>query len=229
MLDNLKTQVLIANKRLVSENLVVLTWGNVSAFDAKTKLIVIKPSGVEYSNMTEEDLVVVDLDGNTVEGKLNPSSDTATHIEIYKAFPQIGGIVHTHSPEATAWAQACRAIPCYGTTHADLFYGDVPCTRYLTEEEVNESYEKSTGIVIVDTFKDVDPLTKPGILVAGHASFTWGRDANTAVDNAISLEVMARMARYTLQINPDSKTLPEFIKDKHYLRKHGKNAYYGQN
>ena len=230
MLEKLKEEVFAANQRLVTSGLVVLTWGNASAFDPETKLVVIKPSGVDYDKMTPADMVVVDLDGKVVEGNLRPSSDTPTHIEFYKNFAGVRGAVHTHSTEATAWAQACREIPAYGTTHADTFHGPVPLTRILTEQEVAEAYELNTGKVIVERFKDLEPLAVPGVLVAGHAPFTWGKDAADAVDHAIALEAIAKMARLTEQIaaaRPAQGLVP-YVGEKHYQRKHGKNAYYGQ-
>ena len=233
MLENLKEEVLIANKRLIESGLVVLTWGNASGYDNHEKLCVIKPSGVDYSKMKASDMVVLDLDGNIVEGDLRPSSDTPTHLEFYKAFASAGvaGAVHTHSIEATAWAQAAREIPCYGTTHADQFHGAVPCTRHLTAEEVEEDYEGNTGKVIVELFKGANPLERPGVLVAGHAPFTWGKTADAAVDNAIALEAFARMARLTemLSAQKPAPELPTYVGEKHFMRKHGPNAYYGQN
>ncbi len=227
MLEKLKEEVFVANQRLVASGLVVLTWGNASGYDPESGLVVIKPSGVGYDVMKPSDMVVVDLEGRIVEGELNPSSDTPTHLEFYRNFKGVRGAVHTHSVEATAWAQACREIPCYGTTHADQFHGHVPVTRFLTETEVEEAYELNTGKVIVDLFKDRDPLAQPGVLVAGHAPFTWGQTPAKAVDNAVALEAMARMARLTEQLG--SKTeLPAYIGEKHYMRKHGPNAYYGQ-
>ena len=230
MLDSLKKEVFEANQRLVTSGLVVLTWGNASAFDPETKLVVIKPSGVDYDKMQPSDMVVVDLDGNVVEGNLRPSSDTPTHIEFYKHFEGVRGAVHTHSTEATAWAQACREIPAYGTTHADTFHGPVPLTRFLTEQEVAEAYELNTGKVIVERFKDLEPMAVPGVLVAGHAPFTWGKNAADAVDHAIALEAIAKMARLTEQIHAAAKApdLVPYVGEKHYQRKHGKNAYYGQ-
>ena len=230
MLEQLKKDVFAANQRLVSSGLVVLTWGNASGYDPETKLVVIKPSGVDYDKMTANDMVVVDLDGKVVEGSLRPSSDTATHIEFYKNFEGVRGAVHTHSVEATAWAQACREIPAYGTTHADTFHGPVPLTRFLTEQEVAEAYELNTGKVIVERFKDLEPLAVPGVLVAGHAPFTWGKDPADAVDHAIALEAIAKMARLTEQIHAAAKApgLVPYVGEKHYQRKHGKNAYYGQ-
>lgn len=232
MLEDLKKKVYHANMRLVDEGLVVLTWGNVSGRDPETGFFVIKPSGVPYGLLKPRDMVVVNLEGHVVEGQCRPSSDTPTHVALYKAFPTIGGVVHTHSTEATAWAQAEREIPCYGTTHADQFHGPVPLTRYLTEEEVNAAYEANTGKVIVELFAGTNPLERPGVLVPGHGPFTWGTDAMKAVDNAVALEAMARMARLTEQLRgtPEAakRALPAYVGEKHYLRKHGPNAYYGQ-
>lgn len=230
MLDALKEDVWRANRRLVDSGLVILTWGNASGFDPGSGLVAIKPSGVAYDAMTPADMVVVDLDGKVVEGTLNPSSDTPTHLEFYRNFPGVCGAVHTHSVEATAWAQACREIPCYGTTHADQFHGPVPVTRYLTEEEVAEAYERNTGRVIVELFRGRDPLAQPGVLVAGHAPFTWGATPEKAVENAIALEAMAHMARLTEELSTgrSASPLPEYISEKHYQRKHGPAAYYGQ-
>ena len=227
MLEKLKEEVWRANLRLVESGLVVLTWGNASGFDAETGLVVIKPSGVGYDVMKPSDMVVVDLCGKVVEGALNPSSDTPTHLQLYCYFHDVRGIVHTHSVEATAWAQACREIPCYGTTHADQFYGPVPVTRMLTAEEVAETYELSTGTAIVELFRDADPLARPGALVAGHAPFTWGQSPAKAVDNAIALEAMAKMARLTEQLG-HREILPAYVGEKHFQRIHGPHAYYGQ-
>lgn len=227
MLEKLKEDVYRANMRLVESGLVVLTWGNASGFDPETGLVVIKPSGVGYDVMKPSDMVVLDLSGKVVEGDLNPSSDTPTHLEFYRNFKGVKGAVHTHSTEATAWAQACREIPCYGTTHADQFHGSVPLTRFLTREEVEAAYELNTGKVIVELFKDKDPLAQPGVLVAGHAPFTWGPNPQKAVDNAVALEAMAKMARLTEQLG-NKTPLPAYVGEKHYLRKHGPNAYYGQ-
>jgi len=227
MLSELKKAVYLANMQLVYHDLVIFTWGNVSGIDRDKGLVVIKPSGVEYDAMTADDMVVTDLEGRVVEGNLKPSSDTLTHIELYKAFPGIGGIVHTHSPWATAWAQAGRPIPALGTTHADYFYGDIPCTRSLTKEEVETAYEVETGKVIIETFLNMDPLAVPGVIVSNHAPFTWGLNPAQAVHNARVLEEVAKMAFHTLQLNPQA-SMDSFLLDKHYLRKHGKNAYYGQ-
>ena len=230
MLEELRKQVYCANMELPRRNLVTFTWGNVSGIDRETGLLVIKPSGVEYEELTPEKLVVVDLHGSVVEGDLNPSSDTKTHIELYKAFPQLGGIVHTHSPYAVAWAQAGRDIPCYGTTHADYFYGAVPCTRHLTEAEITEDYEGNTGKVIVETFRGrgIDPMAVPAVLVCKHGPFTWGKTCAKAVENALVLEECAHMARLTEQFAPGVAPAPSYLQDKHYFRKHGPNAYYGQ-
>ena len=227
MLEDLKLRVYQANLDLVKHNLVLFTWGNVSGIDRKANLIVIKPSGVSYDAMKPENIVVVDFEFNVVDGNLKPSSDTLTHIELYKAFPGIGGIVHTHSTYAVAWAQALRAIPALGTTHADHFYGEIPCTRELTNEEIERGYEKETGTVIVDTFKDIDPLHIPGVLVGNHGPFAWGTDPEKAVYNAVVLEEVARMAFFTMQIGNVSP-IKQYLLDKHFNRKHGKNAYYGQ-
>jgi L-ribulose-5-phosphate 4-epimerase len=227
MLEDLKLRVYQANLDLVKHNLVLFTWGNVSGIDRKANLIVIKPSGVSYDAMKPENMVVVDFECNVVDGNLKPSSDTLTHIELYKAFPGIGGIVHTHSTYAVAWAQALRAIPALGTTHADHFYGEIPCTRELTNEEIERGYEKETGTVIVDTFKDIDPLHVPGVLVGNHGPFAWGTDPEKAVYNAVVLEEVARMAFFTMQIGNVSP-IKQYLLDKHFNRKHGKNAYYGQ-
>lgn len=230
MLEELRRQVWAANRDLPRRGLVTLTWGNVSGIDRATGLVVIKPSGVEYDELTPENLVVVDLDGHVAEGTLRPSSDTATHLELYKAFPAVGGIVHTHSTHATAWAQARRDLPCYGTTHADTFYGPVPCTRQLTPAEVQNEYEKHTGTVIVETFRErgIDAAAVPGVLCACHGPFTWGGDAAKAVENAVILEEVARMALLTRQVDPAAVPAPQYLLDKHYHRKHGPGAYYGQ-
>ncbi len=228
MLEQLKEKVCRANLNLVAHGLVIFTWGNVSAIDRETNLVVIKPSGVSYDGMTAQDMVVVDMDGHVVEGKYRPSSDTPTHLELYRAFPEMGGVVHTHSTYATAFAQAGRCIPAYGTTHADYFHGDVPCARALTEKEVNTAYEKNTGLVIVETLAGKDAGEVPAILVKNHGPFAWGRDADEAVYHAAVLEEVARMALLTEQMNPQVQRADQYLLDKHYLRKHGKNAYYGQ-
>ena len=229
MLEELKKEVCEANLKLVDLGLVLFTWGNVSGLDEETNLMVIKPSGVPYDNMTFKDMVVVDMKGKVVEGKYNPSSDTATHIEIYKHFEGVGGVVHTHSKWGTIYSQAGKSIPALGTTHADNFYGEIPCTPALSEDQVKNEYEKQTGLQIVDTFneKAVDYLAIPGVVVTNHAPFTWGKDAVKAVENAAVLEYCAEMAYYALDINKDAK-MSNYILDKHYLRKHGRNAYYGQ-
>jgi L-ribulose-5-phosphate 4-epimerase len=229
MLKDLKELVYEANMELPKRGLITYTWGNVSGIDREKGLFVIKPSGVDYDDLKPEDMVVVDLEGNKVEGKYKPSSDTPTHLELYKAFENVGGIVHTHSPWATSWAQATREIPCYGTTHADYFYGAIPCARSLTAEEINGAYEKNTGLVIIETFKDKDPMSVPGVLCSNHGPFTWGKDAAQAVHNAVVLEEVAKMASRTERLNPNVLPAPQVLQDKHYLRKHGANAYYGQN
>ena len=226
MLEELKKQVYEANMELPRRGLITYTWGNVSGIDRASGLFVIKPSGVDYDELRPEDMVVMDLDGNKVEGDYNPSSDTPTHLELYKAFPEVGGIVHTHSPWATSWAQAGRSIPCYGTTHADYFYGEIPCARSLTEEEINGEYEKNTGLVIIETFRGKNPMHIPGVLCTNHGPFTWGKDADNAVHNAVVLEEVAKMACRTELLKPE--TAPQELQDKHYYRKHGANAYYGQ-
>jgi L-ribulose-5-phosphate 4-epimerase len=227
MLNELKNDVLEANLDLVRLGLVIFTWGNVSGIDRERGLVVIKPSGVSYDKMKATDMVVTDLEGNVVEGHLKPSSDTPTHLVLYKAFPHIGGVVHTHSSWATSWAQAGMAVPALGTTHADYFYGPIPCTRKLTEEEISKAYELETGNVIVDTFSNLDPDAVPGVLVNNHAPFSWGKNPHEAVHNAKVLEEVAMMAYHTLQINP-SAGIDQFLLDKHFFRKHGKDAYYGQ-
>ena len=230
MLEALKQEVYEANMELPRRGLVTYTWGNVSGIDREKGLFVIKPSGVDYDKLTADDMVVMDLEGNRVEGRYNPSSDTATHLELYKAFPALGGIVHTHSPHATAWAQAGRALPCYGTTHADYFYGDIPCARCLTAEEIVEAYEKNTGLVIIETFRalGLDPAYVPAVLCKHHGPFAWGKSAAEAVHNAVVLEEVAKMNYMTEIINPRVERAPQCMQDKHFLRKHGPNAYYGQ-
>lgn len=224
----LREAVLKANLELPRHGLVTFTWGNVSGRHAASGLVAIKPSGVPYDALQLEDIVVLTADGERVAGTLKPSSDTPTHLALYRAWPQLGGIVHTHSTHATAWAQAGRPIPALGTTHADYFHGPVPCSRPLTREEVEGDYEHTTGSVIVETLSGNDPLACPGILVAEHAPFAWGRDAHQAVHNAVVIEEVARMALYTLALNPLRGPIADHLLDKHYLRKHGKNAYYGQ-
>ncbi|MFW5753669.1 MAG: L-ribulose-5-phosphate 4-epimerase [Marinilabiliaceae bacterium] len=227
MLKELKKEVYEANMALVRHGLVTLTWGNASAIDRDQGLFVIKPSGVSYDEMKPSHMVVLNLNGEVVDGDLKPSSDTPTHLALYRHFPGIGGIVHTHSSMATAWAQAGRAIPAYGTTHADHFYGEVPCTRKLNEEEVHRNYELETGLVIVERFENLDPAAVPAVLVNGHAPFTWGKDADDAVKNAVVVEEVAKMALNT-EILGQQQPLDHFLLEKHYSRKHGKNAYYGQ-
>ena len=229
MLEQLKKIVYKANMELPRHGLVTFTWGNVSAVDRASGCFVIKPSGVEYEQLSPEDMVVMDFSGNRLEGTYNPSSDTATHLELYKAFPEIGGIVHTHSPWATSWAQAGRGIPCYGTTHADYMYGEIPCLRCLTKEEIEGAYEKNTGLLIADYYKDKDYQAVPACLCKNHGPFVWGKDAMEAVHNAVVLEEVAKMAARSEQINPRVLPAPRELQDKHYLRKHGTDAYYGQN
>jgi len=231
MLDDLKQQVLKANLALPRYGLVTFTWGNVSAVDRESGLVVIKPSGVEYDDMTADDMVVVDLQtGAVVEGKKKPSSDTQTHLALYRAFPTVGGIVHTHSRHATIWSQAGQDLPAWGTTHADYFYGDIPCTRLMTAAEIAQDYELETGHVIIDTFqqRDIDPAAVPAVLVHSHGPFAWGPDAETAVHNAVVLEEIAYMGIFSRQLTPQLPNMQQELLDKHYLRKHGKNAYYGQ-
>ena len=231
MLETLKQQVYEANMELPRRGLVTYTWGNVSGIDRAGGFVVIKPSGVAYEELTSDKMVVVDLQtGTIVEGSLNPSSDTKTHLELYKAFPALGGIVHTHSPFAVAWAQAGQDIPCYGTTHADYFYGPIPCARHLTAAELEEDYETNTGKVIVETFqnRNIDPVAVPAVICHSHGPFTWGRNAAQAVYHAVVLEEVAKMALFTRQIDPAAAPAPQSMQDKHYLRKHGPNAYYGQ-
>ena len=228
MLEELKKQVYEANMELPRRGLITYTWGNVSGIDREKGLFVIKPSGVDYDKLKPDDMVVMDLNGNKVEGEYRPSSDTATHLELYKAFKDIGGIVHTHSPHATAWAQAGRDLPCYGTTHADYFYGDIPCARNLTPQEIEDGYEKNTGLVIIETFKGLNPMYVPGVLCKNHGPFTWGKDAFDAVHNAVVLEEIAKMDYMTEVICPSAERAPQCMQDKHFMRKHGPNAYYGQ-
>ena len=230
MLEELKERVYRANMELPEKGLILYTWGNVSGIDREKGLIVIKPSGVEYENMKASDMVVVDLEGNVVEGDLKPSSDTATHIELYKAFEEVGGIVHTHSTWATIWAQSGRDIKAYGTTHADYFYGSIPCTRKMTTEEIEGEYEKETGKVIVETYKErgLNPLYVPGVLVNSHGPFTWGKTPEEAVHNSVVLEEIGRMAASMKMFNSNTESMQQELLDKHFLRKHGANAYYGQ-
>ena len=230
MLKELKEEVLQANLKLVEYGLVILTWGNVSAITADRKYVVIKPSGVDYAVMKAEDMVVTDLEGHVVEGSLRPSSDLDTHLAIYRAFPSVNAVVHTHSRYATALAQAERSLPCYGTTHADTFYGEVPCTRHLTAEEVEGDYEANTGLVIAETFRDKDPEAVPAVLVRKHGPFAWGKNCRKAVENALILEETAHMALLTEQMSQRTAApAPQYLQDKHYFRKHGPNATYGQN
>ena len=228
MLENLKRQVYEANCKLLEYGLVIFTWGNVSAIDRESGLIVIKPSGVEYSELLPEKMTIVDLNGKIIEGALKPSSDTPTHIELYKSFKTIGGITHTHSSYATSFAQALTSVKPYGTTHADYFYGEVPCTRILTADEIKEDYEKNTGMVIAEAFKDKDETAVPGVLVANHGPFCWGKDAQESVYHAKVLEEVAKTAIMTRLINSGAEGIGQYILDKHYFRKHGKSAYYGQ-
>ncbi len=231
MFEKLKAEVCQANLDLVAKGLVIETWGNVSGIDRKRGLVVIKPSGVPYDGMKPKHMVVVSLaSGQVVTGKLKPSSDTATHLVLYRAFPAIGGIVHTHSLYATAWAQACKGLPAYGTTQADYWYGDVPCTRLLKPAEIQKDYEANTGHVIIETFKKLkfDAMQHPAVLVASHGPFAWGRDVADAVHNAVVLEFVARLASETLRINPNVESMQSVLLDRHFLRKHGAGAYYGQ-
>ena len=228
-IKELKKQVYEANMQLPKHGLVTFIWGNVSGIDRELGLFVIKPSGVEYDKLTPDDMVVMDLMGNKEEGSLNPSSDTKTHMILYRRFPQIGGVVHTHSTWATSWAQAGRDIPCYGTTHADYIYGSIPCARNLTAQELQD-YEENTGVLIADLFEDrgIEPMAVPGVLCKNHGPFTWGTDADNAVHNAVVLEEVAKMAALCELINPRAGEAPKCLQDKHYMRKHGPNAYYGQ-
>lgn len=230
MLEELKQKVFEANMLLPKYGLVTFTWGNVSGIDRESGLFVIKPSGVDYETMSADDMVVMDLNGNRVEGHYKPSSDTPTHLELYKAFPEVGGIVHTHSSYATSWAQAGRGIPCYGTTHADYMYGEIPCARCLTKEEIDGAYEENTGHLIVNLFRelDKDPMAVPAVLCKNHGPFAWGKDPHEAVHNAVVLEEVAKMAYRAETINARIQPAPQELQDKHYFRKHGANAYYGQ-
>ncbi|SNS47662.1 L-ribulose 5-phosphate 4-epimerase [Anaerovirgula multivorans] len=228
MQRDLKKMVLEANLELPQRELVTYTWGNVSGIDRERGLVVIKPSGVSYEAMKVEDLVVVDLEGNQIEGELKPSSDTSTHLMLYKAFSSIGGIVHTHSTWATIWAQMGKSIPPLGTTHADYFYGDIPCTRKMKKEEIEAHYEKETAALIIETFREIDPSYIPGVLVCNHGPFAWGKDAKEAVHNAVVLEKIAEMAYHTVSLNDKTPIIDDVLLDKHFLRKHGINAYYGQ-
>lgn len=229
MLKSLKEEVLLANLDLPRYGLVTFTWGNVSGIDRDKGLIVIKPSGVPYDELKAEHLVVLDLDGNKIEGDLNPSSDTATHLVLYRNFKEINGIVHTHSSWATSWAQAGRSIPCFGTTHADYFYGSIPCTRKMTKEEIEGNYEENTGHVIIETFKNLNPVYVPGVLVEDHGPFSWGKSPDNAVHNAVVMEEVAKMSFNTVMLsNGDAEPASDYILNKHFMRKHGANAYYGQ-
>ncbi|MFK3663495.1 L-ribulose-5-phosphate 4-epimerase [Scandinavium sp. NPDC088450] len=231
MLEALKAEVLAANLELPKHGLVTFTWGNVSAIDSERQRMVIKPSGVEYSEMRAEDMVVVDIaSGQVIDGRLKPSSDTATHLALYRRYPQIGGIVHTHSRHATIWSQAGKDLPAWGTTHADYFYGTIPCTRPMTPQEIGAEYEYETGKVIIDTFeqRDLDPQQIPAVLVHSHGPFAWGKNAHDAVHNAVVLEECAYMGLFSRQLTPELPSMQSALLDKHYLRKHGKTAYYGQ-
>lgn len=228
MRNDLKEIVWRANLELVRLNLVTLTWGNVSGLDRKEGLVAIKPSGLAYEEMKVSDIVLVDLEGRRVEGRLNPSSDTPTHLELYKAFTGIGGVAHTHSEHATMFAQAAREIPCLGTTHADVFHGPVPVTRFMTRSEVRRDYERNTGRVIAERFEGLDPLKVPAVLVAGHGAFTWGKTPAEAVEISLALEKIARLALGTLLLHPRRLSLPRYLLEKHHERKHGPGAYYGQ-
>ena len=229
MLEELKKKVYEANMELQRKGLIIYTWGNVSGIDREKGLVVIKPSGVDYDTMKAEDMVILDLEGNIIEGKYKPSTDTPTHLVLYNTYPNIGGVVHTHSEWATTFAQAGISIPAFGTTHADYFYGDIPCTRDLTENEINGEYEKETGNVIVETIGEKNPLEIPAIIVKNHGPFTWGKDPDNAVYNAVVLDKVAEMAYKTMTLNRSIESVNQILLDKHYLRKHGVNAYYGQN
>ncbi|MHC4431421.1 MAG: L-ribulose-5-phosphate 4-epimerase [Planctomycetota bacterium] len=228
MHEELKKAVLDANLELDARKLVIHSWGNVSGIDRATGTVAIKPSGVSYEELAVDKIVLLDLDGNVVEGDLNPSSDTPTHLELYRSFDAVGGICHTHSPNATMWAQACKAIPCFGTTHADYFYGDVPVTKTMTKEQIESDYELNTGRIIVERFAGMDPTQMPAVLVANHGPFTWGDGPANALEATVVLEHIAATALGTLTINPNQSPISGALLDKHYLRKHGKNAYYGQ-
>lgn len=228
MLEQLKQEVYEANMELWEKGMVIYTWGNVSGIDREKNLVIIKPSGVDYDSMKPEDMVVVDFNGNVAEGNYKPSSDTATHLILYQTYPEIGGVVHTHSTWAVTFAQAGLSIPAFGTTHADYFYGDIPCTRDLTKEEIESSYELNTGKVIAETIKEHDPMAIPGIVVKNHGPFAWGKTPKGAVYNAVVLDKVAEMAYHTMTLNPRAMRVPQYLLDKHYFRKHGANAYYGQ-
>ncbi|MBN2137693.1 MAG: L-ribulose-5-phosphate 4-epimerase AraD [Sedimentisphaerales bacterium] len=228
MHEQIRKAVCRANMQLPAHNLVIYSWGNVSAIDREAGVVAIKPSGVEYDSLTPEKIVLLDLDGNIIDGDFNPSSDTPTHLELYRSFKNIGAVCHTHAPAATAWAQACREIPCFGTTHADFYYGPVPTTEPMMENAIKNDYELNTGKAIVQRFADLDPAEVPAVLVANHGPFTWGQDAAKAVESMVVLEQTAKMAIDTITINPQQGPINKALLDKHYLRKHGKNAYYGQ-
>jgi L-ribulose-5-phosphate 4-epimerase len=228
MYDELKAEVCESNLDLDRQDLVIYSWGNVSGIDRKNGVVAIKPSGVAYEDLTADKIVLVDLEGKVVDGKLRPSSDTPTHLELYREFEGIGGVCHTHSAYATIWAQACREIPCLGTTHADHYYGSVPVTERMQDDEISADYELNTGRVIVRRFRDIDPLTQPAVLVANHGPFTWGSNSSNAVEHAVILEQVAQMAYGTLMLHPGQGEISTPLRDKHFLRKHGKNAYYGQ-
>jgi len=228
MLEELKHKVCNANVELKTRNLVLYSWGNVSGIDREKGVVAIKPSGISYDDLMPEKVVLIDLDGKVIEGDMNPSSDTPTHLELYRNYDCIGGICHTHSKYATMWAQACKDLPCFGTTHADNFYGDIPVTAAMTKEQIETDYELNTGKVIVERFKDLNPAQTQAVLVANHGPFTWGVDAAKSVENAVVLEEVAQMAIGTQQITPSQQSISQVLLDKHYLRKHGKNAYYGQ-
>jgi L-ribulose-5-phosphate 4-epimerase len=228
MHEQLKQDVCNANKQLHTHNLVIYSWGNVSGIDRESGTVAIKPSGVAYEDLTPDHIVLLDLGGNVIEGDMNPSSDTPTHLELYRNFKTVGGICHTHSTNAAMWAQACREIPCFGTTHADYYYGPVPVTESMTPEEITQDYELNTGKVIVRRFENFDPARTPAVLVANHGPFTWGPDPSHAVESAVVLEQIAKMALGTITITPLQEPISQTLLDKHYLRKHGKDAYYGQ-
>ena len=229
-MDKLRQAVYEANMELYRRNLIVYTWGNVSQIDRSCGIIAIKPSGVPYETLRPDQIVLIDINtGLTVDSTFNPSSDAPTHLALYRAFDEIGGVTHTHSPAATAWAQAGRAVPCFGTTHADYFRGEIPITRFLTREETDEAYEANTGKVIIEAFYGKNPVHTPAVLTRGHGPFTWGKDAMDSVHNAVVLEELSKMAMWTLSLSPEQSPLPDYISDKHFLRKHGPNAYYGQN
>jgi len=228
MLENIKIDVCEANLELKRSSLVIYSWGNVSGIDRKEGIVAIKPSGISYDALTPDDIVLLDLEGNVVEGKLRPSSDTPTHLELYRCFPNIGGICHTHSLNATVWAQACKPMPCFGTTHADYFYGDIPVTAVMPVDYIETNYELNTGKIIVETFRDLNPDQMRAVLVANHGPFTWGSSPDKSVESAVVLEQVAEMALKTAILKTDLSNIPQSLLDKHYLRKHGENAYYGQ-